>query len=125
MSSIALELADGKTRYRPGEWVEGVAFWGLSSAPGSIEVRIYWRTQGKGTQDLEIVRNVKFTQVGLEDRRPFRLQLPAAPYSFSGKLITLAWGVEIVVEPAGESANIEITLSPTGEEVRLDRTPPK
>jgi hypothetical protein len=124
MSSIALELADGRTKYRPGEWVEGVAFWGLPSAPESIEVRIYWRTQGKGTQDLEIVRNVKFTQVGLEDRRPFRLQLPAAPYSFSGKLMTLAWGVEIVVEPAGESANIDITVSPTGEEVRLDRTPP-
>jgi hypothetical protein len=124
MSSMTLELADGKTKYRPGEWVEGVAFWSLTAAPESIEVRIYWRTQGKGTQDLEIVRNVKFTQVGLEDRRPFRLQLPAAPYSFSGKLITLAWGVEIVVEPAGESSNIEIILSPTGEEVRLDRTPP-
>jgi hypothetical protein len=125
MSSINLELADGKTRYRPGEWVEGVAFWSLSAAPASIEVRIYWRTQGKGTQDLELVRNVKFTQVGLEDRRPFRLQLPAAPYSFSGKLITLAWGVEVVVEPAGESANVDLTVSPTGEEVRLDRTPPK
>jgi len=125
MSSINLELADGKTRYRPGEWVEGVAFWSLSAAPESIEVRIYWRTQGKGTQDLELVRNVKFAQIGLEDRRPFRLQLPAAPYSFSGKLITLAWGVEVVGEPAGESANIDITVSPTGEEVRLDRTPPK
>jgi hypothetical protein len=123
MSAIALELADGKTRYRPGEWVEGVAFWDLSSAPQSIEVRLYWRTQGKGTVDLEIVRNVKFTQVGLQDRRPFRLQLPPAPYSFSGKLISLVWGAELVAEPQGESANVEIVLSPTGEEVRLDRTP--
>ena len=123
MSSMQLEVADGKTRYRPGEWVEGVAFWELATAPESLEVRIYWRTQGKGTVDLEIVRNVKFTQVGLQGRRPFRLQLPAAPYSFSGKLISLVWGVELVSEPQGESANIEIVLSPTGEEVRLDRTP--
>ena len=121
--SLHLELADGKTRYRPGEWVEGLAFWELAAAPESVEVRIYWRTQGQGTVDLEIVRNVKFTQGGAQDRRPFRLQLPAAPYSFSGKLISPVWGVEIVSEPHGESSNIEIVLSPTGEEVRLDRTP--
>jgi len=123
VSGMNLELADGKTNYRPGEWVEGVAFWDLAAAPESIEVRIYWRTQGKGTQDLELVRNAKFTQVGLKDRRPFRLQLPAAPYSFSGKLVSLVWGVELVSEPQGESADLEIVLSPTGEEVRLDRTP--
>jgi hypothetical protein len=125
MNRMHLELADGKTRYRPGETVEGVAFWDLSSAPQSIEVRLYWRTQGKGTVDLEIVGNVKFSPVGPQDRRRFRLVLPAAPYSVSGKLISIVWGVEVVSEPKGESANIDLTLSPTGEEVRLDRTPAK
>jgi hypothetical protein len=125
MSKMHLELADGKTRYLPGETVEGVAFWELAASPQSVEVRLYWRTHGKGTVDLEIVRNVKFSPVGLQDRRPFRLELPAAPYSVSGKLISIGWGVELVTEPAGEAANVEIVLSPTGEEVRLDRTPAK
>ena len=84
-----LELADGKTKYRPGETVEGVAFWDVSSAPQSIEVRLFWRTQGKGLDDLEIVRNVTFIPVGPQDRRPFQLVLPAAPYSVSGKLRSL------------------------------------
>ena len=125
MSTLNLQLADAKTKYRPGERLEGVAFWELSEKPRSLEVRLYWRTQGKGTVDLEIVRNVKFTQMGPQDRRPFRLELPAAPYSVSGKLVSIVWGVEAVSEPAGDSAAVEIVLSPTGEEVRLDRTAEK
>ena len=123
MSRMHLELADGKTRYRPGEAIEGVAFWDLADPPQSIEVRLYWRTQGKGTVDLELVRNVKFTQIGLSDRKAFRLELPSAPYSFSGKLVSIVWGVELVSEPKGDSANVDITMSPTGEEVRVDLKP--
>jgi hypothetical protein len=125
MSRMHLELADGKTKYRPGEVVEGVAFWELAAQPQSVDVRLYWRTQGKGTVDLEVVRNVKFTQMGPQDRRPFRLELPASPYSVSGKLVSIVWGVEVVAEPGGDSTSVEIALSPTGEEVRLDRTPEK
>lgn len=125
MSRMHLELADGKTKYFPGETVEGVAFWDLAALPNRIEVRLYWRTQGKGTVDLELVRVVPFDKPALQDRRPFRLEVPAAPYSVSGKLISIVWGVELVCEPAGDAANIDLVVSPTGEEVRLDRTPAK
>jgi hypothetical protein len=121
MSRMNLELADGKTRYRPGGMLEGVAFWELDQAPRSLEVRLYWRTQGKGTVDLEIVRSVKFDGAGARDRRSFQIPLPPGPYSFSGKLVSVVWGVELVAEPKGDAANVEITMSPTGEEVRLDR----
>jgi len=121
MSQMHLELADGKTEYRPGQSLEGVAFWELAEAPRTIEVRLYWQTQGKGTVDLEIVRTVTFNGVAAQDRRPFRIELPAGPYSVSGKLVSIVWGVELVAEPKGDSDNIEITISPTGREVRLDR----
>jgi hypothetical protein len=88
-------------------------------------VRLYWRTQGKGTVDLEIVRSVKFQGVGQSDRRPFAIELPPGPYSVSGKLISILWGVELVAEPKGDSDNVEILISPTGEELRLDRFAPK
>jgi hypothetical protein len=45
--------------------------------------------------------------------------LPLAPYSFSGKLISLIWGLELVLEPSQETARFEFTLSPTGEEIML------
>ena len=121
MSALNLQLADAKTKYRPGERLEGVAFWELSEKPRSLEVRLYWRTQGKGTVDLEIVRSVAFDGVALNDRRPFSMELPPGPYSVSGKLVSIVWGVELVAEPGGQSDHLEITISPSGEEVRLDR----
>jgi len=121
MSGLNLQLADGKTKYRPGERLDGVAFWELADAPKSIEVRLYWRTQGKGTVDLEIVRAVKFDGPGPNDRRPFSIEVPSAPYSVSGKLVSIVWGVELVAEPQDGSSNVELTISPSGEEIRLDR----
>jgi hypothetical protein len=121
MKPLNLQLADSRTKYRPGEQLEGVAFWELAEIPRSIEVRLYWRTQGKGSVDLEVVRSVKFEGLTASDRRPFSIALPPGPDSVSGKLVSIVWGVELVAEPKGESDNVEITMSPTGEEVRLDR----
>ncbi len=116
-----LELADGKTSYRPGEAVEGVAFWELDAPPESVEVRLYWQTQGKGMVDLEVVTSVLFEEIGPRDRKPFRIELPDRPYSCSGKLVSIVWGVELVSEPEGEAASVKIVVSPTGQEVRLDK----
>lgn len=121
MSRLAIELADGKSKYRPGEAVEGVAFWELGAPPKSVEIRLFWRTQGKGTVDVEVVQSQPQAGAGEADRRAFRFVLPAGPYSVSGVLVSIVWGVEIVAEPLSESAAVEITVSPTGEEVRLEK----
>jgi len=118
MSSLHLEFADSKTKYRPGEAVEGVAFWELEAPPTSVEIRLFWRTQGKGTVDVEVVQSQPCGK-GQNDRRPFRFVLPAGPYSVSGTLISIVWGVELVTEPSGQSANADIVVSPTREEIRL------
>jgi hypothetical protein len=121
MSRMHVELADSKTKYRPGETLEGVAFWELDNAPRVLELRLFWRTQGKGTVDVEVVQALPFNGIGARDRRPFRFVLPAGPYSVSGSLVSVVWGVELVTEPVGDAASVEITLSPTGEEIRLTR----
>jgi hypothetical protein len=118
--TMSLELADSRTRYRPGERLEGVAFWDLPELPGSLEVRLYWRTEGKGIVDLEVVERVTFEGAASSERRPFSIELPEGPYSVRGKLVRIIWGVELVAEPGGRSGNVEITISPTGEELRLD-----
>jgi hypothetical protein len=58
-----------------------------------------------------------------EDARSFRFRLPESPYSFSGKLISLTWALELVAEPSKELARQEITLAPGGEAVRLESLP--
>ena len=121
MSKLQLELADGKTKFRPGEAVEGVAFWELGAPPKSVEIRLFWRTKGTGTDDVELVQSLPHAGAGASDRRAFRFVLPAGPYSVSGVLVSIVWGVEVVAEPSAESASAEITVSPTGEAVRLSK----
>lgn len=119
LSWMRIETADGRTAYRPGDRIEGTASWHLERQPRSVELRLFWYTEGRGDQDIEIVETVGFEAPGAEDRRVFSVGLPAAPYSFSGKLISLTWALEVVAEPRGETGRLEITVSPTGAEVLL------
>ncbi len=49
----------------------------------------------------------------------FQFELPDAPYSFSGKLITLTWSVEFIDDTGKNVAAEEFFLSPTGKEIQL------
>jgi hypothetical protein len=115
---LRIELAEGRSSYLPGETVAGHAAWCLEGAPASAELRLFWRTEGKGDSDQEIVEALPFAAPLPDDRRPFAIRLPAAPWSFSGKLVSLIWALELVVSGEG-AARVEIIVSPTGEELLL------
>ena len=119
MSWIQLELRDGVTAFQPGELVEGKAFWQLDRPPDSIELRLFWYTQGKGDRDVEIMQVIPFSRLNAQDRCSFQLRLPEGPYSFSGKLVSLVWALELVAQPGDQARRVEITVSPTGEEILL------
>ncbi len=116
---IRVETNDGRTAFRPGDMVEGTVRWQLDEPPREVELRLFWSTQGKGDQDLEVVQTVPFATPGAQDYRAFRVRLPEGPYSFSGKLITLTWALEAVAMPVDRAGNLVLTVSPTGEEIRL------
>lgn len=109
----------GRESFSPGEWVEGRVSWHLAEAPESIELRLLWYTRGKGDQDMAVVEAVPFAHPAAEGRETFRVHLPAGPYSFSGKLISLVWALELVAEPGARAARTEITVAPGGREVLL------
>ena len=121
MTEFVLEIAGGKTRFLPGDGLEGVVRWEFAKAPGAVEVRLFWRTQGKGTEDLKIVQRARFERPAPNARQAFRVTIPPDPYSFSGKLVSLVWGVEAVAEPGGKSNCVKLTVSPTGDEILLYR----
>jgi hypothetical protein len=120
---ILVETHDGTASFRPGEAVEGTVRWQLPEPPESIELRLFWSTEGKGDQDLEVVETIPFENPGALDRRTFRVRLPEGPYSFSGKLITLTWALEAVAEPGEQAGNLRLVVSPAGEEIRLHPQP--
>lgn len=119
MSWIQLELRDGVTSFRPGELVQGKALWQLDGPPESIELRLFWYTQGKGDRDVGIVESIPFSRLAAQDSCSFQLRVPEGPYSFSGKLISLVWALELVAQPGDQARRVEITVSPTGEEILL------
>lgn len=119
---ILVETNDGATSFHPGDVVDGTVRWQLAEPPLEIELRLFWYTEGKGDQDIGVVQTVPFENPGAVDQRVFRVRLPDGPYSFSGKLITLSWGLEAVAQPGDRTGGCSIILSPTGEEIRLHQT---
>ena len=119
MSALRIELAGGRTAYRPGEPLSGRVAWRIDDEPKSAELRLFWYTSGKGTQDVGVVNTMTFASPRMDDHRDFTFPLPREPYSFSGKLISLIWAIELIVEPGGHVERQEIVLSATGEEVVL------
>jgi len=119
MSELTIETENHGTEFVPGETIRGTVCWNLMEMPKSVALRLIWYTRGKGTEDVGIVDSVTFDSPAQYETAPFRFDLPAGPYSFSGKLIALIWALEAVVEPGDLCERVEITVSPTGKEIDI------
>jgi len=109
---LELTLAGGHA-YLPGEEMAGVAAWRAERAPAAMELRLFWFTSGKGTEDLEIVQRVAFDAPQAAERRPFKLRLPDEPYSLSGSLVSLGWALELVALPDDrDAARVDFIVGP-------------
>ena len=120
MNPLTIELTGARAAYPPGAEVTGHLAWSLPAAPHRLELRLFWHTRGKGSPDVQVVETLAFDYPRATDHREFRVRLPAAPYSFSGKLISLLWALELVALPGNQTARAELTLSPTGAELHLE-----
>lgn len=118
---LTIRTDGGRTWFRPGEVIEGDVSWLLDTDAEDLEIRLFWYTSGKGTRDVEIVDSSRIAVPGQSDNRSFHLQAPDGPYSFSGKLITLSWALELVVEPGGASERLDLVIGPQPIEVQLGR----
>lgn len=116
---LAIFLASGQTAYRPGEQLSVSVLWALAEAPALLEVRLFWQTRGKGTEDIVIVEQQEIAAPGIAGERSITFVLPAEPWSFSGKLISLGWGIEVVATPGEQNARCDFVLSPNGQEILL------
>ena len=116
---LGLFTSDDRTAFKPGEVLELSVLWALPAKPESLEVRLFWFTRGKGTEDIEIISTERIAADAPAGETKVLFTLPVAPYSFSGKLISLIWAAELVAEPGAHSTRFEFTLSPTGKELVL------
>lgn len=120
MEWLEVSVPNGRTVYAPGDEIEAAAVWQLDEAPDSLEVRLFWFTEGKGDRDTEVVM-AESIEPSPSGHRTCRFRLPEiVPSSFSGKLISLLWAIELVAEPGERAGRVNLVVSPTGRELLLD-----
>ena len=119
MSQLAINLADGRTAFWPGETIDVEAGWDTDQPVESAELRLVWYTRGKGNEDVSVVETITIENAAARGYEKRQLELPLAPYSFSGKIVSLVWALELVLLPGGESTRVDITIAPQGREVVL------
>lgn len=123
MTALKLELRDNCTAFEPGAELTGTIQWQAEKTLERLELRLFWFTRGKGTEDAGIVAKLDFEQPMAQETRSFQMRLPEAPYSFSGKLISLVWGLELIAYPTKEVCRQELEMGPGKREIRLDTVP--
>lgn len=119
MTEPSLRLDEGRTRYQPGEQLSGVVSWALGQPPRSAELRLYWQTEGKGTRDVAVVERLALANPQAFERRAFDLKLPLLPHSFTGQLVSLSWGIEVVLQPGNLTCDQPIVVAPGGQALVL------
>jgi len=119
MNELDINLRDNKTEYAPGQMVRGSVQWNVEGNSKGVEVLLLWYTAGKGTRDVGVIETTTIDNPGAFGSRDFAFTLPYGPYSFSGKLVSLIWVIEMTCSPDGQTARQEITVSPTGHEIIL------
>ena len=117
---FSISVADGRTAFEPGEEIEVSAEWLFNEQIETIELRLVWYTRGKGDTDISVVQRVPLKFPSPAETRSVSLTLPMAPYSFSGKLISLCWSIELVADDGEASERLDITIAPGAREVMLD-----
>lgn len=119
---IKIETSNNQLEFRPGEMVSVAVTWDLESGDAGLELALLWYTQGKGTEDIKSVWSEQIASSGRRGTRSFRVPLPAAPYSCSGKYVSICWAIEAVDSSGNEVTRQEIVIAPNGKPVSLVNT---
>ena len=93
--SISIQLDQTSSEFQPGTIISGKVIWSAAAATNKVELRLFWFTEGRGTQDIELIEERSWDAQG-QTEQAFEFTLPTEPYSFSGRLISLQWALEAV-----------------------------
>lgn len=116
-------LDDNRKTYEPGEAITGQIRWLRDESPRNVELRLCWNTRGKGTTDSDVAITLPLPDLRASGSQPFTLRAPDQPYTFSGKLISLVWALELVVDSDEAFERIELVIAPGGREIELPSAP--
>jgi hypothetical protein len=111
--------AEGRVVLEPGGRVRVTAAWMLERTPERVELHLLWYTEGKGTQDVGLVASRELGSAA-EGSVELDLPVPVGPWSFSGRLVSVLWALELVAEPELGVERLPLVVAPGGRERRLE-----
>ncbi len=121
--------------FQPGEMISGIINWNdLKKENWAFETRLLWHTDRRSdtsqkwqplvgrqrARTRKIIAHQQTVATSSKGSRPYMFPAPIGPFSFTGKLLTLRWVVE--VETADETYSEPLTLSLTGKEILLQKS---
>ena len=116
-----LGLSQDPVNLVPGQTIDGTLGWQRETAPKKAMLRLFWFTEGRGTQDVGVVEEIELPAEQANLRGTFRFNIPDIPYSFQGQLITLKWAIELVLNKGKEVERLDLVVSPWVEQVKLQK----
>jgi len=122
---FTITLDKSSSRFTPGDSIKGIVEWtDLSEKTDRFEIRLIWYTEGKGTTDVEVIETTTESSPGPSGRAKFKFVAPTRPFSFSGKLISLIWAIEVVDFPSRDGTKETLVISANGNEILLEKSFP-
>ncbi len=115
-------------RFAPGETLVFTLARDTTASPdsdGPLSLRLGWFTEGKGGADAEVVWSEIVPDLAPGAEHQAEVVLPTAPWTFSGKLVAVAWRLEVLGAEDRLLVSAPLVLAPGGEAVRLPALPPQ
>ena len=113
---------DGRTDtdcFYPGELLTVIVQWKLPEPECILDLELCWETEGKGTDNQEVAHEFEWHTEQAVGEKEIAWRLPRGPLSCEGTLLKIRWNVVCVIESLGIEARRTLTLSTTGEPVKL------
>lgn len=117
VKTCQLETHENHTAYRPGDTILGLANWSCDEPPEAVEVRLFWRTEGKGTTNAEVVDTIRFDRPPAVESQIFEFKAPPGPHSYDGSMLGIVWSLEMIIKPGDHTDRLDITIGPEGQEL--------
>ncbi len=116
---LILTIDNDLREFAPGQVIEGVAGWQDEAGIRDAVLRLFWYTEGRGTQDVNVAAEKEFAvfPAACEDR--FQFTLPDQPYSYSGAITSIQWALELVLNKGKDVLRVDILVSPWTEKLTL------
>ena len=110
-------------RFAPGETMVITLASDASSKTDPLTVQLGWFTEGRGTRDASVVWSEELAGLAPGADRTFEVRLPETPWTFSGRLVSVSWRLEVLDAKRQPLVAVPLVIAPGGQPVVLPEIP--